>query len=73
MKGPTMKFKSIKRSRSLVDDYNLNNEKNKSNLYKINERKNLQTFYTKYPINSRNKNFGENLLPFTMYSLRRKK
>lgn len=68
-----IKFNLIKRNRSLIDD-NLTQNNSQNVIYKINKRKkNIQTFYSKYPIDSRKKNTGEHLLPFAMYSLRRKK
>lgn len=73
MKGPTIQFKSVKRSRSVIDDNNINKNKSQNILYKINKRKNIQTFYSKYPLDSRNIKSKEHLLPYTMYSLKRKK
>ena len=73
LKGPTIQFKSFKRSQSVFDDDNLNKNKSQNILYKINKRKNIQTFYSKYPLDSRNIKSREHLLPYTMYSLKRKK
>ena len=73
MKGPTIQFKSVKRSRSVIHDNNINKNKSQNILYKINKRKNIQTFYSKYPLDSRNIKSKEHLLPYTMYSLKRKK
>ena len=73
MKGPTIQFKSVKRSRSVINDNNINKNKSQNILYKINKRKNIKTFYIKYPLDSRNIKSKEHLLPYTMYSLKRKK
>ena len=69
LKGPTLKFKSVKRSKSVIDK----KDKSQNILYKMNKRKHIQTFYGKYPLDSRNKKSREHLLPYTMYSLKRKK
>ena len=68
-----IKYNLIRRNRSLIDD-NLTQNNCQNTIYKINKRKiNIQTIYSKYPIDSRKKSTGEHLLPFAMYSLRRKK
>ena len=68
-------FDSNQKNRSLIEDYNINQNKIKSKfiLYQLKKRKINQTVYSKYPLNLNNKSKSEKILTAKIYSLRRKK
>ena len=63
-----------KKNRSLIQDYNFNQNKMKDNflLYQIKKRKINQTIYSRYPISLNNRNNSDKILTAKMYSLRQK-
>ena len=68
-------FDSVQKNRSLIEDYNINQNKIKSKfiLYQIKKKKINQTVYSKYPLSLNNKSKSEKILTAKIYSLRRKK
>ena len=68
-------FDSNQKNRSLIEDYNINQNKIKSKfiLYQLKKRKINQTVYSKYPLYLKNnKSKSEKILTAKIYSLRRK-
>ena len=63
-----------RKNRSLIQDYNFNQNKMKDNflLYQIKKRKINQTIYSRYPIQLNNRNNSDKILTAKMYSLRQK-
>ena len=63
-----------RKNRSLIQDYNFNQNKMKDNflLYQIKKRKINQTIYSRYPISLNNRNNSDKILTAKMYSLRQK-
>ena len=73
--GIKNEFDSNQKNRSLIEDYNINQNKIKSKfiLYQIKKRKINQTVYSKYPLYLKNnKSKSEKILTAKIYSLRRK-
>ena len=66
-------FDSVQKNRSLIEDYNINQNKIKSKfiLYQIKKKKINQTVYSKYPLSLNNKSKSEKILTAKIYSLRR--
>ena len=74
--GNKNEMESNRKNWSLIDDYNINQNKikNKFILYQMKKRKFNQTIYSKYPIYLNNKkNNSEKILSAKIYSLKRKK
>ena len=73
--GIKIDFDSVQKNRSLIEDYNINQNKIKSKfiLYQIKKKKINQTVYSKYPLSLNNKSKSEKILTAKIYSLRRKK